>query len=1123
MDMISLQKELKEIDNNLNYETIRNAACSATDARLQEIYQKIEQQTKETQESLLASFISIMKGYCFIEKTPLFYAYNCAVALAILIKELKLYGGCVYNNCKDVESASRNLIDVQKKYALEKEEYRNVTNRKIPDTLVDFLKELAYCQMVEKKVLLEKKDTIQVTLNKVALENVNSSLELTNDLICADKLPEKIDIANYNSCDFSSCNSVVRSNTLSINMKEHGNIVINSPVTTEKDSDLYDVICKTVLRFLDSFPLGSLKVHFIDPHRDAKFIQFINGMKSRSNQNARVEDLVSLNDDFSVYVPLIENHVRDLRPKLVGEIKDAYDLYKVDSTEQFNLFVIRNGFHNIAENGNGKELSMIARMMDKNSIDHRCGFRFIIVNDVDVASAGYRLNDDSKRYIETIQKNAEVLLEYKEPSFYYEDKKIAPISTGSCSDIESFIFEKCAKIGEYVRNVASAAITYQELGCINSPGEPCRESIINIPVGKSGTKIVSIPFSCADSDESNSGKNIGLMVLGQSGSGKSSLYHSIIINGGLKYSPDDLEFWLLDFKQNASAGVYATTSRNIPHIRMVAPNSKVDDAYHILGLLNEELEKRNTVFNSLGEQVGKKFNNVLEYNEYIRSEKPAGFPIFPRIVLMVDEAQEMFRESIGDSSEDELAKDISTLIGMIVDRGRSTGIHMALFAQNLESGKTYMLSRFIAQIRCKVCFRLSARSVNESGFKGGFDERKEEIESLGTGEIYLSYSAVDMVKCRVAYAKGTEIVSFLEKIIEKYPGSSSKVLKIGMTNRLTPNDKIAATRKKYFDAVLSPTVKNNIIVCTLGEDAYTLKPIHVIFDESGICSAVVSGSSRDIQNSLLASLLISARKLTSEVFVCNGRPREECVYNTIAASYAHRYAIGKIDECVSEVYRKYLDRRQDNEENECFDETPVFLFLNDFDDNNLVKKDQILALGSKDNSDKNTEATTNTSVNLDDKTSVDQAFAAILAGKMDANQSSSPETVYEDVRIQSAIGALLKHGYEYHIYCVLTIKNEFYRDFDEAISATRNLLVFNEYTGDSGTDYKLKQLLVNMKQEKKTMFSFDMDMEDEWEKSDNESFAILRTGAKVYKKFRPVVYAMETIHDLKKRMEDYTE
>ena len=375
MNITLLEKELKEIENNLNYDTIRNAAKDETDARLQEVYQKIEKRLPENQEALLISFVTIMKGYSFTGKNAISCVYNCAVAMIDLIKELKLYGASVHNSCSNLDIVTTSLIDAQKKYISAKEEYYNVTNRKIPDTLVEFLKELAYCQMVEKKALLKRKEEVLKSLKHFALDSVQSSLELTDELVCAENLPENIDIGNYNSCDFYSSDNTINENVLSIQMRESGNIVINAPVTTEKDDELYDVICKTVLKYFDSFPLGSLRVHFVDPNRDAKFIQFINGIRSRSNQNARVSDMVSLSDDFSTYVSMVENHVRDLRPKLMGEIKDAYDLYKVDNTEQFNLFVIRNGFHNIAENGNGKDLSMIARMMDKNSIDHRCGFR----------------------------------------------------------------------------------------------------------------------------------------------------------------------------------------------------------------------------------------------------------------------------------------------------------------------------------------------------------------------------------------------------------------------------------------------------------------------------------------------------------------------------------------------------------------------------------------------------------------------------------------------------------------------------------------------------------------------------------------------------------------------------
>jgi hypothetical protein len=148
-----LEKELKDIEHKLNYDTIRNAAQNETDARLLEIYQKIENQSQGNQEELLSSFVAIMKGYPFVGKDAISCVYNCAVAMIDLIKEIKLYRNSIFNGCNNIISVTMNLIDIQKRYISAKEEYYNATNRKIPDTLVDFLKELAYCQMAEKKVI----------------------------------------------------------------------------------------------------------------------------------------------------------------------------------------------------------------------------------------------------------------------------------------------------------------------------------------------------------------------------------------------------------------------------------------------------------------------------------------------------------------------------------------------------------------------------------------------------------------------------------------------------------------------------------------------------------------------------------------------------------------------------------------------------------------------------------------------------------------------------------------------------------------------------------------------------------------------------------------------------------
>ena len=58
------------------------------------------------------------------------------------------------------------------------------------------------------------------------------------------------------------------------------------------------------------------------------------------------------------------------------------------------------------------------------------------------------------------------------------------------------------------------------------------------------------------------------LIAGKTGSGKSNLLHVIITNLALWYSPDEVEFYLVDFKKGVEFKVYVT--QPLPHARAVA-------------------------------------------------------------------------------------------------------------------------------------------------------------------------------------------------------------------------------------------------------------------------------------------------------------------------------------------------------------------------------------------------------------------------------------------------------------------------------------------------------------------------------------------------------------------------
>jgi hypothetical protein len=160
------------------------------------------------------------------------------------------------------------------------------------------------------------------------------------------------------------------------------------------------------------------------------------------------------------------------------------------------------------------------------------------------------------------------------------------------------------------------------------------------------------------------------LFAGKTGSGKSTLFHVIITNLALACSPDQVEFYLIDFKKGVEFKCYAT--KHLPHAKVVAIESDREFALSVLQRVDEELRRRGDLFRKLGVQ------DVAGY------KKASGRPM-PRSLLIIDEFQEFFVE------DDTIAQTASLLFDRIVRQGRAFGIHVLLGSQTL--GGAYSLAR----------------------------------------------------------------------------------------------------------------------------------------------------------------------------------------------------------------------------------------------------------------------------------------------------------------------------------------------------------------------------------------------------------------------------------------------
>ncbi|MEV1290562.1 FtsK/SpoIIIE domain-containing protein [Micromonospora sp. NPDC049679] len=180
------------------------------------------------------------------------------------------------------------------------------------------------------------------------------------------------------------------------------------------------------------------------------------------------------------------------------------------------------------------------------------------------------------------------------------------------------------------------------------------------------------------------------LIGGPSGTGKTNLIYAWMGALAARYSPAELEFYLLDFKEGVSFARFAPGRRDpswLPHVRLVGVNVNTDREFGLalLHFLGGELRRR---------ADAAKRHEVTKLAE-LRAEDPQGR--WPRIVAVIDEFQVLL------AGHDALATEAATLLEDLARRGRSQGIHLVLASQDVSGiqalwGRTALIAQFALRI-----------------------------------------------------------------------------------------------------------------------------------------------------------------------------------------------------------------------------------------------------------------------------------------------------------------------------------------------------------------------------------------------------------------------------------------
>jgi tetratricopeptide (TPR) repeat protein len=177
------------------------------------------------------------------------------------------------------------------------------------------------------------------------------------------------------------------------------------------------------------------------------------------------------------------------------------------------------------------------------------------------------------------------------------------------------------------------------------------------PIGQKGARDVAIlGFDSSD--------HAGALLVGRPGSGKSTLLHAYL--GGLTtlYGPDELELYLIDFKEGVEFKAYA--EERLPHAKVIAIESDREFGLSVLESLQAEITQRAEILRSTGgRQAG------------VQGLREATGDKFPRILLVFDEFQVLFARN------DKVGLAAADLLESIIRQGRGFGVHVLLGSQSL--------------------------------------------------------------------------------------------------------------------------------------------------------------------------------------------------------------------------------------------------------------------------------------------------------------------------------------------------------------------------------------------------------------------------------------------------------
>lgn len=209
------------------------------------------------------------------------------------------------------------------------------------------------------------------------------------------------------------------------------------------------------------------------------------------------------------------------------------------------------------------------------------------------------------------------------------------------------------------------------------------------------------------------------LVAGTTGSGKSEWIITYILSLAVNFSPEEVQFVLIDYKGGGLANSFENTELGIklPHLAGTITNLDKSEIYRSIVAIESELKRRQAKFNEAREKLKEGSMNIYKYQQYYRKglvEEPLS-----HLLIICDEFAELKQQ------QPEFMEQLISTSRI----GRSLGIHLILATQK-PSG--VVNEQIWSNSKFKVCLK-----VQDKGDSNEVLKKPDAAFLKQTGSFYL--------------------------------------------------------------------------------------------------------------------------------------------------------------------------------------------------------------------------------------------------------------------------------------------------------------------------------------------------------------------------------------------------